>query len=63
MPGSTVSRPIGTHVQVGKGLVAGALAAAADLGCETLQIFVGNPRGWALSAGDPREDEIGRAHV
>ena len=51
------ARPIGTHVQVGKGLVAGALAQADLLGCETLQIFVGNPRGWALSAGRPAEDK------
>ena len=49
--------PIGTHVQVGKGLVAGALAQADLMGCETLQIFVGNPRGWALSAGRPAEDK------
>jgi deoxyribonuclease-4 len=49
--------PIGTHVQVGKGLVAGALAQADLLGCETLQIFVGNPRGWALSGGRPAEDK------
>src|SRR4051812_38528056 len=49
--------PIGTHVQVGKGLVAGALAQADLLGCETLQVFVGNPRGWALSAGKPAEDK------
>jgi deoxyribonuclease-4 len=48
--------PVGTHVPVGKGLVAGALARARAIGCETLQVFVGNPRGWALSAGDPRED-------
>ncbi|GAA4108398.1 deoxyribonuclease IV [Nocardioides fonticola] len=52
----SLSRPVGTHVQVGKGLVAGALAGAEELGCETLQIFVGNPRGWALSAGKPAED-------
>ncbi|GAB2752514.1 deoxyribonuclease IV [Nocardioides salsibiostraticola] len=48
--------PIGTHVLVGKGLAAGALADAEELGCETLQVFVGNPRGWALSAGKPAED-------
>jgi len=48
--------PIGTHVTVGKGLVAGALASAVELGCECFQIFVGNPRGWALSAGDPAID-------
>ena len=49
--------PIGTHLLVGKGLVAGALADAERLGCETLHDFVGNPRGWALSHGKPAEDE------
>ena len=48
--------PIGTHVLVGKGLVDGAVANADLVGCETFQIFVGNPRGWALSAGRPAED-------
>ncbi len=52
--------PIGTHVLIGKGLVTGALASAEELGCETLQVFVGNPRGWALSAGKPAEDEAFR---
>ena len=64
-PGSTSDRtsdrnPIGTHVLVGKGLVAGALADAERLGCETLQVFVGNPRGWALTPGKPAEDEAFR---
>jgi deoxyribonuclease-4 len=53
--------PIGTHVQVGKGLVTGALAQAEATGCETLQVFVGNPRGWALSKGDPAVDAAFRA--
>ena len=48
--------PVGTHVPVGKGLVAGALAAADELGCESFQVFAGNPRGWAHSAGDPAVD-------
>ena len=48
--------PVGTHVTVGKGLVAGAFTRARELGCEAFQVFVGNPRGWALSAGDARED-------
>lgn len=47
---------MGTHLKVGKGLVAGAFAEARHLGAETLQVFVGNPRGWALSAGDPAVD-------
>jgi deoxyribonuclease-4 len=53
--------PVGTHVQVGKGLVAGALATADAIGCETIQVFAGNPRGWALSPGKPAEDERFRA--
>lgn len=52
--------PVGTHVQVGKNLVAGALATAETLGAETIQVFVGNPRGWAHSAGDPAVDAVFR---
>jgi deoxyribonuclease-4 len=55
------TRPIGSHVFVGKGLVAGALRTAEEIGAEAVQVFVGNPRGWALSAGDPAVDaEFGR---
>jgi deoxyribonuclease-4 len=53
--------PVGTHVQVGAGLVKGALASADALGCETIQVFAGNPRGWAHSAGDPGVDAAFRA--
>ena len=53
---SDVSRPIGTHVLVGKNLVAGALRSAVEIGCEAVQVFVGNPRGWAPSAGDAAVD-------
>ena len=53
--------PIGTHVLVGSGLVRGALASAERLGCDVVQVFTGNPRGWALSAGDPEEDRAFRA--
>ena len=55
-PYDGLRNPVGTHVQVGKGLVAGALAQADALGCETIQVFAGNPRGWALSKGDPKVD-------
>jgi deoxyribonuclease-4 len=58
---AALRNPIGTHVPVGKGLAAGALARAVELECETLQIFVGNPRGWAQSAGRPAEDAAFRA--
>lgn len=48
---------------MGKGLVAGALANTDAVGGETLQIFVGNPRGWALSGGKPAEDKAFRAEI
>jgi deoxyribonuclease-4 len=51
-----VRNPIGTHVLVGKGLVDGAVANADLVGCETFQVFTGNPRGWRLTAGKPAED-------
>ncbi|RYU09662.1 deoxyribonuclease IV [Nocardioides iriomotensis] len=53
--------PVGTHVQVGPGLVKGALAQADATGCETIQVFAGNPRGWAHSPGDPAVDAAFRA--
>ncbi len=49
--------PIGTHVQVGKGLVDGALRTADEIGCETIQVFTGNPRGWKPTPGKPADDE------
>jgi deoxyribonuclease IV len=48
--------PVGTHVKVGPGLVKGTLKGARELGLEALQVFTGNPRGWALSQGRPAED-------
>jgi deoxyribonuclease IV len=48
--------PVGTHVNIGKGLHSGAYAEAGRIGAETIQVFAGNPRGWAASTGDPRED-------
>lgn len=56
-------RPVGTHVQVGKGLVPGALAAVDEMGIEAVQVFLGNPRGWATSAGRPDDDAGFRAGV
>jgi deoxyribonuclease-4 len=51
-----VRNPVGSHVFVGKGLVAGALRTAETIGAEAIQVFAGNPRGWAPSAGDPATD-------
>ena len=43
--------PIGAHVPVARGLAAG-LRYAADIGAESIQVFVSNPRSWSLPAGD-----------
>ena len=48
--------PVGAHVPVSGGLVKG-LAYAAEIGAAVVQVFVSNPRGWALSSGDPVKDE------
>ncbi|MGS2640536.1 deoxyribonuclease IV [Streptosporangium sp. LJ11] len=48
--------PIGGHVSVTGGLAKGGLRYAADIGAEMIQVFVSNPRGWALAAGDPAQD-------
>ncbi len=51
-----LTSPVGTHLPVGKGLVRGALAHAVRIEAEAVQVFLGNPRGWALSQGDKAED-------
>ena len=55
-----VRNPVGAHVRVVKGLT-GALAHLSRIGGAAAQVFVGNPRGWALSPGDPTEDAAFRA--
>ncbi|GAA0358678.1 deoxyribonuclease IV [Microbispora corallina] len=52
----TPSTLVGGHVFVAGGLAKGGLKYAGDIGAEVIQVFVTNPRGWALSAGDPSED-------
>ncbi len=52
-PATALRNPVGTHVKVGSGL----LPQARAIGAEVLQVFVGNPRGWALSPGDAAVDE------
>src|ERR1700751_3397156 len=47
---------IGSPATVTGGLAAGALAYAAEVGAEVIQVFVSNPRGWAAGPGDARED-------
>jgi deoxyribonuclease-4 len=50
-------------VRVTGGLAAGGLRYAAETGAEAIQVFASNPRGWALSAGDARQDAALRDHV
>jgi deoxyribonuclease-4 len=61
LPHAVVRNPVGTHIKVGKGLVEEVLPRAGEIGAEVLQIFSGNPRGWALSTGDRAKDEAFRA--
>ncbi|MEV6328248.1 deoxyribonuclease IV [Streptomyces sp. NPDC051909] len=53
--------PVGGHVPVAGGLAKVGLAYARELGAETVQVFVANPRGWATPAGNPEQDELFRA--
>ena len=53
--------PVGGHIRVAGGLAKGGLTFADAIGAEAVQVFVTNPRGWALSAGDRRQDEAFRA--
>ncbi|MEV5825544.1 deoxyribonuclease IV [Spirillospora sp. NPDC052242] len=48
--------PVGAHVPVAGGLATGGLKYAAEIGAEAIQVFVANPRGWALPVGKPAED-------
>ncbi|MFE7772333.1 deoxyribonuclease IV [Streptomyces sp. NPDC057445] len=49
--------PVGAHVPVAGGLARTGLAYARDIGAESVQVFVANPRGWATPAGNPAQDE------
>jgi deoxyribonuclease-4 len=53
--------PVGVHVPVSRGLAASGLRYAREVGAEAVQVFVGNPRGWAPAAGDRRQDALFRA--
>lgn len=48
---------IGAHAPVAGGLAKGALPYVDATGARAVQVFVSNPRGWALTDGDPRQDE------
>jgi deoxyribonuclease-4 len=48
--------PVGAHIQIKGGLARGGLAYTDAVGARAVQVFVGNPRGWRLTDGDPRQD-------
>jgi deoxyribonuclease-4 len=50
------SRLIGAHTPVAGGLANRAIPYAETTGARVLQLFVANPRGWALPAGLPAQD-------
>ncbi|OOC54498.1 MULTISPECIES: deoxyribonuclease IV [Nocardiopsis] len=52
--------PVGAHVPVAGGMATKGLAYAEEIGAETVQVFVSNPRGWATNGGDPRQDALMR---
>src|SRR3954465_2163630 len=53
---STPDVPIGAHIQIKGGLARGGLAYADAAAARAVQVFGGNPRGWKLTDGDPRQD-------
>jgi deoxyribonuclease-4 len=53
VPGPT---PIGAQIQIKGGLAKGGLAYTDAVGARAVQVFVGNPRGWKLTDGDPAQD-------
>ncbi|HSI93936.1 MAG TPA: deoxyribonuclease IV [Jiangellaceae bacterium] len=55
-----VRSPVGTHLSTG-GNLATVPERAAAMGAEAVQIFLSNPRGWALPAGEPSADAAFRA--
>jgi deoxyribonuclease IV len=50
--------PIGAHIQIRGGLAKGGLAYTDAVGARAVQVFVGNPRGWRLTAGNPVQDAL-----
>jgi deoxyribonuclease-4 len=54
-------RVVGAHVPAAGGLARAALPYVDRVGAAVAQVYVSNPRGWALSPGDPAQDEAFRA--
>jgi len=55
-PTDAADRPLGAHAPAAGGLARSALPYIDAAAAEAVQVFVGNPRGWAPSPGDPEQD-------
>ena len=53
-----VQRAIGVHANSAGGLAKTALAYVDSLDAAAVQVYVGNPRGWAQAIGDPQQDKL-----
>jgi len=51
-------RAIGVHAFAGGGLARSALSYVDKLGARAVQVYIGNPRGWAQAVGDPQQDRL-----
>jgi deoxyribonuclease IV len=49
---------IGVHAFAGGGLARSALSYVDKLGAGSVQVYIGNPRGWAQAVGDPQQDRL-----
>ena len=53
--------PVGGHAFTAGGLARAVLPYLDRTGATAVQVYVSNPRGWALAAGDPAQDDAFRA--
>jgi deoxyribonuclease IV len=56
VPQPNDSGAIGSHATISGGLASGGLKYADEVGAEVIQVFVSNPRGWAVTPHDPEQD-------
>lgn len=49
---------VGVHAFSGGGLARSALSYVDKLGADAVQVYIGNPRGWAQAVGDPAQDKL-----
>ncbi|MCA0143620.1 deoxyribonuclease IV [Blastococcus sp. LR1] len=58
MSNSTAAPAVGAHIQIKGGLAKGGLVYTDAVAARAVQVFVGNPRGWKLTDGDPKQDAL-----